>query len=317
MKKIRSILLVLDPQLSRTAASNRATALAAALQAELTLALIDPGPRLALRGTLDSVEAQQMEFLVRDQQSAYLRLMASQIRNRHAIAVRVLDERKKLSAGLLTELVSREGFDLVVKDFGNDSALRSLMLSPLDRQLLSQLPVPVWLVSKTSLRPPLRFGVAVDLPSSPDRRRGEANDAAVEMAQTVASACAGLLRVFSPAKRSGGTDCLDDEDLLRRQSHTRREAMSQLLARHDLSAQAGEIVDAQIEGQFTATVAGFRPDVLIMGLVRTDEARRASLERNTDKLIEEFPGDLMAVPVTTSAESKPAKAAGTGAIWAH
>lgn len=317
MKKIRSILLIVDPELSSSAACHRAIALATALRAELTLALINPGPKLAVRGNLDAVQIQQAEFLMRDQQSAHLQLMASQIRNRHPnIAVRAFDDRRKLSAALLMDVVVREGFDLVIKDFGNDSALRSLMLSELDRQLLNQSPVPVWLVSTTSQRPPRRFGIAVDL-SADGQRRSEANDAAVETTQTLASACGGLLRVFSstdPGARN--TDRLDDEVAARRRMFAQRQVLSQLLLRHELSTQAGEIVDGASDDQFAATLAGFRPDVLVLGLPRSSETGTTALARSTEKLIEEFPGDLMTVPAIQSMPVAASRPASTRATWA-
>lgn len=304
MTPVRRILLVLDSSLAQTPAVQRAVAVARAQQAELWLALFDRGPALGLLGALDRAQAQRLEDLMREQESARLEELRAQLARTHEITVHALDLRQRPSAQAILDCVRARHIDLLIKDVGHESALRRLVFLPLDWELLRESPVPVWIVGSQAGGLPHRLVAAVD-PVQPVHGAGALNDRILHLARQLAGTH-GYLRVFSafvglPSALTG-LDPLglslsaSHEALYEALRHDHREALFALLQRHALPADAATILYGPAAPALLDTLDSYRPELLIVGTVRRHGLDRALLGSTVERLVGDAPCDVLAVP---------------------
>ena len=306
MKPIRRILLILDPSLARTPAVERAAAFARETKATLWLGLFDRGPRLGVLGVLDRSEARHIEDMMRDQLSARLKDLCRDLSD-SGLTVQMIDDRDPVSASRIIEHADKERIDLIIKDVGHESVLRRLVFLPLDWELLRTSSVPVWMVGAQA-RPgqlPQRVVAAVD-PLNPEHGAGPLNESLLDVAQLLAGAGSGHVRVFTafsglPAAMQG----LDPNGLPMSQSYEElydelrkehRRLFDALLKRHRMTADDAVILFGPPATTMLDALEGYRADVLVVGTIRRRGIDRFLMGSTVERLIGDAPCDIFAVP---------------------
>lgn len=317
MKPIRRILLILDPSLSRTPALDRAEALARQCGAQLWLGLFDRGPRLGVLGVMNRAQARRLESMMRDQMSTRLRELQGQLVE-GGLDVQVIDVRARAAARDMVDQASGHDIDLVIKDVAQGSALRRLVVLPLDWELLRNSPAPVWMVGPNPGGLPRRVVAAVD-PVNPEHGSGPLNDAILDMATLLSRASGGHVRVFSAF--AGITPVLNGldpaaiplgsmpEDLYESLRKEHRHALDVLLERHGLTEHDSVILYGPPAYTLLDTLEGYRAELLVVGTIRRRGVERLLMGSTVERLIGETPCDLIAVPAS---RSTPARSRRTG-----
>lgn len=320
MKSIRRILLILDPSLARTAAMERAVAIATALKAELWLGLFDAGPGLGIWGVLDREEAHDLEARMRDQESLRLDDLVRGLRDYEHLSVQSIDDRGRPNAERIVAEVLRRKIDLVIKDAGHDSLLQRLIHTPLDWELLRTCPVPVWLVAAKFAGLPKRVAMAFD-PVHPEHGAGALNEAMLAAAQTIAAPGKASIRLLSafaglptglPALDPGATGlAFPYEEFQERLRVAHRVAFDKFLAQHGLPQDGAELLYGPAAASVLEAVGVFHPDVLVVGSLRRHGLDRMFMGSTAERLVGRAGCDVLVVPVDAAV---PGPAPGTGAV---
>lgn len=188
-----NILAILDPAREHNRAAQRALALAKQSGARVTLAVFEDHQTIVESGLLgdamtreaiDTWQAEAGKWLARrrDQLATGDIEIDTRVVIGRPLADKVMDE------------VRETGFDLVVKDSHDSSALARALFTPLDWHLMRACPVPLMLVRPDSQETPRRIAAAVD----PFHERGkpEALDRTIlEAARTLADGYGAELHV--------------------------------------------------------------------------------------------------------------------------
>lgn len=157
----KNILAILDPAREHNRAAHRALALARKSGARVTLAIFEDHQTIVESGLLgdamtreaiDAWQAEADKWLAnrRDQLATDGVEIDTQVIIGHPLADKVVN------------VVREAGFDLVVKDSHDSSALARALFTPLDWHLLRTCPVPLMLVRPDSQDAPRRIAAAVD-----------------------------------------------------------------------------------------------------------------------------------------------------------
>ena len=306
MKPIRRILLILDPSLARSPAVERAASFARAIKATLWLGLFDRGPRLAMLGVLDRADARHIENMMRDQMSARLKDLGTDLSG-SGLSVQTIDDGHPVSASRIVEHANQEDIDLIVKDVGHESVLRRLVFLPLDWELLRSSPVPVWMVGAPALpgQLPQRVVAAVD-PLDAEHGAGQLNDRLLDVAQLLAVSGSGHVRVFTafsglPAALqgldpNGLSMSQSSEELYDRLRQEHRRLFDALLARHRMTAHDAVILFGPPATTMLDALVDDRADVLVVGTIRRRGLDRLLIGSTVERLVGEAPCDIFAVP---------------------
>ncbi len=306
MKPIRRILLVLDPSLSRSAAFARARAFARKTQASLWLGLFDPGPRLGTFGLLGRAQAHRIEQMMRDQMSARLEELSNELAA-DGLDVHTIDDRGTVCATRILERAGKEQIDLIIKDVGHESVLRRLVFLSLDWELLRSSPVPLWMVGSHA-QPgdlPQRVVAAVD-PLNPEHGAGPLNERLLDMAQTLARAGSGHVRVFTafsglptalrgldPNGLSVDTSYEELYEALRKEH---RHSLDALLKHHRMDKDDAVVLFGPPAPCLIDALEGYQANALVVGTIRRRGFDRLLMGSTVERLIGEAPCDLIAVP---------------------
>ena len=311
MNPIRRILLLLDDQLGRTPAVERALALCKAFEAELWLSLHDRGPTLGVLGIVDRAQAHELEDMMRNQRSDRLADLRRALLEGGAPAVHLIDDRERLTAGRVVQDVQRHEIDLVIKDARHPTLLRRLLVLPFEWSLLRESPVPVWLVdARAEPRLPRRIVTAVD-PVQPEHGAGQLNEALLGAALALARSGQGQVRVFSafggipelvdPMGMSLG---LSADDLYERMRVDHRGALDRLMKAHGLRTEAATVLYGPPITALLEAIDDFRPELLIVGTLQRHGVDRLFMGSTVERLLGEATCDVLTIPAAAAAQEK-------------
>ncbi|MBA1204091.1 universal stress protein [Pseudomonas capeferrum] len=159
MSQFKRLLVMLGPQMRHTPALQRAAALAQSNGALLDIQVfVDDIDTFGLMG-----ESQARDRLLDDNRQWLLDEMEQMRDLGIDVSTDLILTRDLLDSTL--QRIEHLGCDLVVKDVQHEPALKRLLVTPLDWQLLKESPVAVHLVSEIRCPLPRQIAAAVDLAS--------------------------------------------------------------------------------------------------------------------------------------------------------
>ena len=202
MKRFKSILLICDEESLHNAVIRRATSLAKANGASVTLIeVVDSAPgefSKLFSGLSRDLESELMEFHRKRLARVARKLRAESIETDEAVL-------KGVPFLEIIRKVLTDGHDLVMKGAG--SGQDSLFFTSTDLHLMRKCPCPVWVMKKTRKRHYARVLAAVE-PDATDEQRKAMNKMIMELATSLTIMDGGELHVVNAWK-------LDDEQTLR------------------------------------------------------------------------------------------------------
>lgn len=281
MSQYQRILLMLGADLRHTPALERAAALAHATGATLHIcAFIEEVDTLGLMSG--------DENLLQSRVSDNRQWLADEATLMHENGIRVSTEvmlTRDLLQAALTQINEIEP-DLLIKDVQHEPALKRLLVTPLDWQLLRQSPCPVHLVTQVHCPLPRIVVAAVD-PVHPKHPYSDLNEAVIQAASNLAHQCNAELHLLHVCDSShthmsdfgAGTVTMPGFGSdVRKSIH---KAFEHLAERHAVSLDRQHFLSAPITRSIAEFVAHSRADVLVMG-----NHPRKLLERVTGSVTE-------------------------------
>ncbi len=156
MKSLKKILYLCEASIEQREALQRAAALAASNQAELTVMRVLPAPAKRLASEVPSTE--QLRNFLAEQNRIALEQLTRELRQNGKVKLKPVFGTLYLEG---IRAVLREHYDLVVKPAENPDWLTRLFGSQ-DMHLLRKCPCPVWLMKTDSIRPCKNVVAAID-----------------------------------------------------------------------------------------------------------------------------------------------------------
>ncbi|MFK8331683.1 universal stress protein [Pseudomonas sp. BJa5] len=281
MSQYQRLLLMLGADLRHTPALERAAALAHATGATLHIcAFIEEVDTLGLMSG--------DENLLKSRVSDNRQWLADEATLMHENGIRVHTEvmlTRDLLQAALTQINEIEP-DLVIKDVQHEPALKRLLVTPLDWQLLRQSPCAVHLVTDVHCPLPRIVVAAVD-PVHPEHPYSDLNEAVIQTASDLARQCNAELHLLHVcdsththmADFGAGTVTMPGFGSdVRKSIH---KAFGHLAERHAVPLDRQHFLSAPITRSIAEFVAHSRADVLVMG-----NHPRKLLERLTGSVTE-------------------------------
>lgn len=295
-----SYMVLVPPGLERTAALFRAMALAKRSEAEITLALFEFDATLVKAKAVGFDLAAYLEGRRRE-----LELFAAHLR-REGFAVKTgVHWGSPLSAQILKE-VERQQPDLVIKDVHAEPALKRLILTGHDFELLRHCPVPLMLVKQGNHNLPAHIMAAVD-PLDENGRPHELNRhilAAAEKYGMLCGASVDVVHAFSvlPAMANatafGGWD--PDHALVGQLRAQHEQALGSLGAEYGVEERHLHLLDGFPADTLARFAATYRIDLLVMGTVYRSRRERLMLGSTAEQLFERLDCDILALKPSSS-----------------
>ncbi|HSN18611.1 MAG TPA: universal stress protein [Gammaproteobacteria bacterium] len=290
-------LVIVPPDLRRTAALFRAMALAKETQAEITLALFDFDAVLAkaeARGFSISayLDGRRREL---EQFTTHLRLEGFSVTTEVCWG-------SPFTKQVLAE-VDRIKPDLVIKDVHTERALKRLLLTGWDFELLRHCPAPLMLVKPGHHNLPVHIMAAVD-PLDENNRPHELNGrilGAAEKYGMVTGASVDVVHVFQPlpvmasAAGLGGSGWAPDYSLVQELRNEHVQALQALGNEYGVEERHLHILDgfpASILTEFSVT---YGIDLVVMGTVSRRGLERLMLGSVAEELFQKLDCDVLAV----------------------
>lgn len=187
MSQYQRILLIADPGMQRTPAFERAVWLARRTGASLHMAVFDRVAPIQAMGVFDATRVEAARDAFVGEQRRWLQQQAGLLRSQGcAVTADAVwaDSPKEEMLAYIAEYAP----DLAIKDVRHESALKRLLLRPLDWDLLRESPVPLLLVGTLAHAVPRRVLAAIDVSQGPVRD-GDLNDSIVKSALALAIQC--------------------------------------------------------------------------------------------------------------------------------
>ena len=290
-------LVIVPPDLQRTAALFRAMALAKETQAEIALGLFDFDPVLA--------KAQARGFSI----SAYL---DGRRRELEQFTTHLRLEGFKVTAEVrwgspyteqvLAEVVRIEP-DLVIKDVQAEGSLKRLLLTGRDFELLRHCPAPLMLVKSGNHNLPMHILAAVD-PLDENNRPHELNGrilGAAEKYGMISGASVDVVHVFQPlpvmasAAGLGGVAWAPDHELVQMLRHEHERGLQSLGKEYGVEDRHLHVLDG-IPGTTLAEFSRtYHIDLLVMGTVSRRSLERLMVGSVAEDLFQKLNCDVLAV----------------------
>ncbi len=187
MKRFKNILLVCDEHSAQEELIGRATALAKANHARVTVVNVievAPGELARLYGALPGARANDIAFELVEFHRTRLAQLAAPIRTAGIeTSVAVL---QGIPFVEIIRKVVRDAHDLVIKAAAGEAEGKSLVFASTDLHLLRKCPCPVWVMKRSNRRHYARILAAVD-PDPGDVRKVALNTLIMELATSLSS----------------------------------------------------------------------------------------------------------------------------------
>jgi universal stress protein E len=301
MSRTDKILLITDSEMRRSAALQRAAALASGTGASLHLCLVDYRPTLA---GLKYADASVMKVMV----DIYMKTRLDWLQSERA-ALASAGIRAECSAvwgrpaeDMILAKVQELKPSLLVKDVQSVPALARLFFTPLDWELLRLCPVPVMLVNPQSERLPKRIIATVD-PVEAGRGAAELNDRVLQSARELASQCGAALHVVyvftfdsPPVEGVAGVPVTAYARVRQELRTAHHKAFKRLMDSHKVPEDRRHF----IEGPSTEAVIGdfasqHRTDLVVMGTVYRSAIDRFIFGSTAERTLSRLNCDVLAL----------------------
>ncbi len=300
MSQYERILVIADPALRRTPAIERAARLARATGAELHLCLFDHHAGIAAVGSVsEEVMALAKATFLRERQD-WLDDVAQPLQ---ADGVRVQTDMiwgKPVHEKVIAK-VAEVRPDLVIKDVQIEPALRRLLYTPLDWQLMRLCPVPLLLVNAQAHPLPRRVIAAVDT-GALGEDADALNDRVVDAALQLALQCNASLHLAHAFDGLTTASMIEPhgESLMIGEAYTALREMR--LERFDAFAQRHGVPGERkhfLEGPAAEAVAEMadttEADVVAVGAVYREGLERLILGSTAERILERLHCDVLVV----------------------
>jgi universal stress protein E len=191
--------------------------------------------------------------------------------------------------------------DFVIKDVHAESAIRRILFTPLDWQLLRECPAPLMLVRQHTGNMPKRIMAAVDPLDEHDRPRG-LNDVIMKAAAMLAMQCnadVDVVHVFDYvpvlADPEGAAGWVLDTSIYDELRTLHKDALKKLGDRYGVPAQKLHLLD----GGAASTLAQFTRDhdidLLVMGTTFRTRLERLTIGSTAENLLGNLDCDVLAL----------------------
>lgn len=300
MSQYQRILVVVDPALRRTPAIERAARIARATGAELHLCIFDHHAGIAAVG---AVSAEVMALA----KSAFLRERAEWLEDSarllQADGLKVQTDvvwGKPVHEKLVAKTAELKP-ELVIKDVHLEPALKRLLYTPLDWQLMRLCPAPLLLVNAQAHPLPQRVIAAVDT-SVIGEDAAALNDAVVHAALQLALQCNATLHVAhafdgltvtSIGEPHGDALLIGEAYTTLRGIHERN--FDAFCAKHGVPAERKHFVDGPVADAIADLADAAEADVVAVGSVYREGLERLILGSSAERILERLHCDVLVV----------------------
>jgi universal stress protein E len=296
MAERERLLLIAIPLLKRTAAFDRAAALAKAGSAALHIVAFDYVDGLAEGGLANEVAIETMREGYLRSHRDWLQEQAEGIRHMGVeVTTEVMWVKRPLEE-ILTHIREIKPA-MVVKDLQHESWLTRALFTTLDMRLLHDCPVPLHLVAKVQHGLPRKILAAVD-PLHPDDQFERLNDKIIEAAQTLARQCNAQLHLLFAYDLSY-IFALDSgfgyaASLMEEVSQTASEAFTQLADRFNVATDCRHMVTGSPARVIESFMLGNDMDVVVMGTVHRNTLHKL-MGSTTEQVAHHLPSSVLTV----------------------
>ncbi|MFA5940576.1 MAG: universal stress protein [Sinimarinibacterium sp.] len=300
MSQYQRILMIADPALRRTPAVERAARLAKTTGAELHLCVFDYHATIAAVGSVsEEVMALAKTSFLREREE----WLDEQARSLSADGLRVQTDviwGKPIHEKIIGK-VAEVAPDLVIKDVHREPALKRLLYTPLDWQLMRLCPSPLLLVNAQSHPLPKRVIAAVDtgaLGADADALNDRIVHAALQLALQcnaslhLAHAFDGLATVAMVDPQGDGQLIGEAYETLRRLRHDNFDAFA---ARHGVADERKHFLDGPAPDAIADLAQFAEADVVAVGTVYRDGLERLIVGSSAERILQRLNCDVLVV----------------------
>ncbi|MEQ1438752.1 universal stress protein [Fontimonas sp. SYSU GA230001] len=300
MSQYQRILVIADPAMRRTPAIERAARLAKATGAELHLCLFDYHATIAAVGSVsEEVMALAKTGFLREREEwldDQARLLADDGLRVQTDVIWGRPIHEKI-LGKVIEIAP----DLVVKDVHREPALKRLLYTPLDWQLMRLCPAPLLLVNAQAHPLPRRVIAAVDtgaMGADADALNDRIVHAALQLALQcdaslhLAHAFDGLATVAMVDPHGDGQLIGEAYETLRR---LRREHFDTFAARHGVAEERKHFLDGPAPDALADLAQFADADVVAVGTVYREGLERLVVGSSAERILQRLNCDVLVV----------------------
>lgn len=299
MSQYQRILLIADPAMRRTPAIERATRIAKATGAELHLCLFDYHATIAAVGSV----SEEVMTLAR---ASFLREREEWLDDQARLAVadglRVQTDviwGRPIHEKIIAKVAEIKP-DLVVKDVHREPALKRLLYTPLDWQLMRLCPAPLLLVNAQAHPLPQRVIAAVDT-GAPGETEA-LNDRIVHAALQLALQCNATLHLahaFDGLTTVAMVDLQGDGQLIGEAYETlrrlRRESFDAFAARHGVADERKHFLDGPAADAIADLAQFADVDVVAIGTVYREGLERLIVGSSAERILQHLHCDVLVI----------------------
>ncbi len=289
------IMVILDKGLEQSPALSRATALARESGARLLLALFEYDRALA-RAAARKLD---LDAYLQGRRRKLEEFAASLGKDGLQVDARYYWGRPLLVRMLLAVLAERP--QMVFKDVHAEPALRRLLFTSLDLDLLRQCPEPLMLVRPSPNMLPKRILAAVD-PLDEHGRPHELNARILSMAVQLAKQCDAQLDVVHvfeylpfPADPEVLSGWMPDVALIQKLRDLHTEALQKLGKHYGIPPEQVQMLDGEPGRVIAEFAAAKHSDMVIMGTVQRSGFERLAMGSVAERLLELLSCDVLAL----------------------
>ena len=303
MNEFQRLLLIVDPAMHRTAAFERAAALAAHTGAELHLRLFDHHELIAAAALLDEDAATQAREAFMQQRRAWLDTEAGILRRRGITITCGVIWAHPVHEEILSQVLELQP-DLVLKDVHVERLLKRALFTPLDWKLLRLCPAPLLLVNRTSRRTPQRIIVAVD-PHDDANANASTNsldDQVIQAAMMFAEQCHAELHLvhvcndqLSMLTANGDASPLLPIELSESLRGARLKAFDALADRYRIPSEQRHFLSGPLASTLTDFARDADTDVIVVGTVRRRGLERLVMGSSAERILDSSPCSVLAI----------------------
>lgn len=295
MSQFQRLFLVAAPEMKRTAAFERAVALAKASGAALHIGVFAYHETLDALGNLDQGKMQE----ARDSYLAsHEKWLAEEVSTLQGLGLQVTGEvvwSKHPAEDILSQ-VEAVPADMLIKDVRPEPSMPRAIATPLDLQLLRLCPIPVHLVTDARNALPKKVVAAVD-PLTRAAKANDFNDHIIAVAETLARQCNAELHLLDVSNAAGdkpfSTATLNLPwlgELEKKMQMASRESFSYLAKRHHIPDGQHHFLLGSPVRCITDFASGSGMDVLVIGSSSQD-----ALGSTTEALLYRLPCSVVIV----------------------
>ncbi|HEX8594537.1 MAG TPA: universal stress protein [Pseudomonas sp.] len=297
------LLLVASPLMRRTAAFDRAAALAHVKRASLHIVAFDYVEGLATAGMVNEQALHEMREGYLNRHRQWLEDQAAPMRNFEAktegdvtITTEVVWVQRPLEE--ILRYVQEMNPSLLIKDLEHESLLTRALFTSLDLHLLRDCPAPLHLVSRLQHGVPRRILAAVDAFRT-DEQPAALNDTIIHNAEKLAAQCEAqlhLLYAYDLSHIYSGPEGNGFSTVIGLDSYEAQgKAFSELADRFGVAPQLRHFIMGSPAKVIEAFAKAHDIDVIVMGTVSRRSSRRL-LGSTTEQVAYHMPSSLLAVP---------------------